>query len=149
MLWRIRECFWEPPWVFIHKWLRLAHKHWKHAWRPGTCARGASWYVSINVVQVSQSLQGERVIAFMFNNYTNASCTLGIFISMARMKQRTAHYSSSLCRQGYNCSQIVLFYAKMFRCLIFVQLRPGVSYNNNTLYICGQIYGKRNNWQLW
>ncbi len=30
-----------------------------------------------------------------------------------------------------------------------LKLRPGVGYNNNTLYICGQIYGKRNNWQLW
>lgn len=29
----------------------------------------------------------------MFKNYKNASFALGIFISMARMKQRAAHYS--------------------------------------------------------
>lgn len=91
MLWQIRGGFWESLWVFIHKWLRLAHKHWKRAWHSGTCARGASWYVSINVVQVSQLLHGRT--ALMFKNYTNASFALGIFISMARMKQRAAHYS--------------------------------------------------------
>lgn len=79
--------FWESPWVFIHKWLRLAHKHWKHAWHSGTCARGASWYVSINVVRVSLLMHGQWVKTLVFNNY--ASFALGIFfISMARMKQR-------------------------------------------------------------
>lgn len=57
-----------------------SHKHWKHAWHSGTCARGASWYVSINVVRVSQLLHGQWVKTLVFNNYTNASFALGIFL---------------------------------------------------------------------
>lgn len=86
MLWQIRGGFWDSPWVFIHNWLRLAHKHWKRAWHSGTCARGASWYVCINVVQVSQLLHGQWVKTIQMFHVLSGF----FFIYMARMKQRLA-----------------------------------------------------------
>lgn len=116
--------FWESPWVFIHKWLRLTHKHWKHAWHSGTCARGASWYVSINVVRVSQLLHGQWVKTLVFNNYTNASFALGIFFYFyGSYETKAAHYTrlhgAGMARYHIICSRFGLFLVRNPQILYF------------------------------
>jgi len=63
---------------------------------------------------------------------------------MARMKQRTAHYSRLHGAGMARFHVINVVDLSRFRCFIFVQPRPGVgsNNNNNTLYIFGQIQGK-------
>jgi len=65
---------------------------------------------------------------------------------MARMKQRTAHYSRLYGAGMARFHVINVVDLSRFRCFIFVQPRPGVgsnnNNNNNTLYIFGQIQGK-------